>query len=51
LNKNPARRLGGGVEDANEVRRHPYFAGVDWNALFSKTMTPPFIPTIVILIF
>ncbi|KAJ3118144.1 Serine/threonine kinase [Phlyctochytrium bullatum] len=46
LNKDPARRLGGGKLDAEEVKRHPYFAGVDWNAFMQKRVPPPWKPTI-----
>ncbi|KAI8848828.1 kinase-like domain-containing protein [Chytridium lagenaria] len=42
----PARRLGGGKLDAEEVKRHPYFAGVDWNAFMQKKVPPPWKPTI-----
>jgi hypothetical protein len=47
MHKNPARRLGAGREDAEEVKRHPYFTGVDWDALLRKECTPPFVPVIV----
>ncbi|KAJ3207761.1 Serine/threonine kinase [Dinochytrium kinnereticum] len=46
LNKDPARRLGGGKLDAEEVKRHAYFAGVDWNAFMQKRVAPPWKPTI-----
>jgi hypothetical protein len=48
MHKNPARRLGAGRDDAEEVKRHPYFTGVDWEALLRRETTPPFVPTIVI---
>ncbi|KAJ1290170.1 hypothetical protein BS78_02G223000 [Paspalum vaginatum] len=43
LEKDPARRLGfaGG---ADEVRAHPFFAGVAWD-LLQEVSRPPFIPT------
>lgn len=47
LHKNPARRLGASRDDAEEVKRHPYFTGVDWEALFKRETVPPFVPTIV----
>lgn len=47
MNKNPARRLGGGRLDAEEIKRHPYFAGVDWQAFMEKRVTPPWMPIIV----
>ena len=28
LNKNPKKRLG--VNDKNEIKRHPFFRGLDW---------------------
>ncbi|KAI9295020.1 kinase-like protein [Neoconidiobolus thromboides FSU 785] len=46
LNRDPNRRLGGGIEDALEVKRHPYFKGVVWEDYLSKSVTPPHIPTI-----
>ena len=49
MHKNPARRLGASKDDAEEVKRHPYFTGVDWDALLRKETTPPFVPVIVSL--
>ncbi|KAL3893923.1 MAG: hypothetical protein SGCHY_005565, partial [Lobulomycetales sp.] len=46
LNKNPSRRLGAGKLDAEEVKRHPYFTGADWDAMLRKEITPPWKPTI-----
>ncbi|KAI8894225.1 kinase-like domain-containing protein [Globomyces pollinis-pini] len=46
MHKNAARRLGAGRDDAEEVKRHPYFTGVDWDALLAKNCTPPFVPVI-----
>ncbi|KAJ3184872.1 Serine/threonine kinase [Gaertneriomyces sp. JEL0708] len=46
MNKNPARRLGGGRLDAEEIKRHPYFAGVDWEAFMELRVQPPWVPTI-----
>ncbi|KAK7992503.1 kinase-like domain-containing protein [Apiospora saccharicola] len=43
LNRNPKHRLGA-VEDAEELKRHPFFADVDWEALSKKLITPPFKP-------
>jgi serine/threonine protein kinase len=43
LNRNPRHRLGanGG---ATELRSHPFFADVDWEALGKKRVVPPFKP-------
>uniref|UniRef100_A0AAR2M0F7 protein kinase C n=1 Tax=Pygocentrus nattereri TaxID=42514 RepID=A0AAR2M0F7_PYGNA len=46
LQKNPEKRLGAGEHDANEVKRHWFFKGVDWEALLAKRVKPPFLPTI-----
>lgn len=46
MNKNPSRRLGAGKLDAEEVKRHPYFTGADWDAMLRKEITPPWKPTI-----
>ncbi|KAK7976738.1 hypothetical protein PG989_015201 [Apiospora arundinis] len=43
LNRNPKHRLGA-VDDAEELKRHPFFADVDWDALSKKLITPPFKP-------
>ncbi|KAJ3327790.1 Serine/threonine kinase [Blyttiomyces sp. JEL0837] len=46
LKKDPTRRLGGGRSDAEEVKRHPYFSGVDWDAVMQKRVQPTWKPTI-----
>ncbi|KAI4877419.1 hypothetical protein NFI96_011717, partial [Prochilodus magdalenae] len=46
LQKKPEKRLGAGEQDANEVKRHRFFQGVDWEALLAKRVKPPFLPTI-----
>lgn len=46
LERNPERRLGGGKGDAQEVKNHPFFAGVNWDDMLAKRVTPPFLPTI-----
>ncbi|XP_030647332.1 serine/threonine-protein kinase N2 [Chanos chanos] len=46
LRRNPERRLGAGEKDAEEVKKHPFFRTVDWNALLAKKVKPPFVPTI-----
>lgn len=42
LTVNPAERLGYG--GADEIKRHPYFKGIDWDNLFNEI--PSFIPTL-----
>jgi protein-serine/threonine kinase len=43
LNRNPKHRLGA-QDDAEELKRHPFFADIDWEALSKKLITPPFKP-------
>ena len=43
LNRNPKHRLGA-IDDAEELKRHPFFADIDWEALTRKLITPPFKP-------
>ncbi|ORY57534.1 kinase-like domain-containing protein [Pseudomassariella vexata] len=43
LNRNPKHRLGA-VDDAEELKRHPFFADIDWDILTKKLITPPFKP-------
>ncbi|XP_048043773.1 serine/threonine-protein kinase N2 isoform X2 [Megalobrama amblycephala] len=46
LQKNPEKRLGAGDQDANEVKKHRFFQGIDWEALLAKRVKPPFLPSI-----
>ncbi|KAL1636553.1 Serine/threonine-protein kinase [Neofusicoccum ribis] len=43
LNRNPKHRLGAN-RDAEELKAHPFFADVDWDALAKKNLVPPFKP-------
>jgi len=43
LNRNPKHRLGA-TDDAEELKRHAFFADIDWEALAKKLITPPFKP-------
>lgn len=49
MTKNPAKRLGcvaaHGTEEA--IRNHPFFRDMDWDALESRRVKPPFKPKIV----
>lgn len=40
LTKDPEKRL----TDPEEIRKHPWFKGVDWDAIRNKEVTPPIIP-------
>ncbi|EEB18286.1 Ribosomal protein S6 kinase alpha-5, putative [Pediculus humanus corporis] len=46
LVKNPRKRLGGGEDDAEELKRHQFFAGTDWTELARKNIPAPFVPKI-----
>ncbi|KAF8334556.1 kinase-like domain-containing protein [Amanita rubescens] len=43
LKKNPAERLRIGLD----MTSHPYFAGVDWEAMRNRTVLPPWVPDFV----
>lgn len=42
LNRNPLQRLG--ANGGAEVRAHPFFATIDWDALYARKIPPPFKP-------
>lgn len=41
LNRNPVARLGSGPDDAEEIKRHPFFAEIDWNKLMNREYEVP----------
>ena len=41
LQKDPKKRLGGNIKDAQEIKEHPYFSDVDWEKVYYKKITPP----------
>jgi len=45
LNRNPKHRLGA-QRDAAELKDHPFFKSIDWDALAQKQVTPPFKPVV-----
>ncbi|ORX79762.1 protein kinase-A catalytic subunit [Anaeromyces robustus] len=44
LTKDITQRLGNLVGEAEDVKRHPWFRHVNWQALYNKEVIPPFIP-------
>jgi len=47
LCRDPTQRLGCGKDGGEEVMRHPFFAGIDFEKLLNKTYQPPFKPKVV----
>jgi len=45
LNRNPKNRLGA-QRDTAELKEHPFFKSIDWEALGKKQVTPPFKPNV-----
>ena len=46
LQADPQRRLGCGVAGAMDVKNHPWFAGVHWDALSRRLIQAPFTPPV-----
>ncbi|XP_044277259.1 ribosomal protein S6 kinase alpha-2 isoform X2 [Varanus komodoensis] len=44
--RNPSNRLGAGLDGVEEIKRHPFFATIDWNKLYRKEIKPPFKPAV-----
>ncbi|XP_025029213.1 ribosomal protein S6 kinase alpha-3 isoform X1 [Python bivittatus] len=42
--RNPANRLGAGPDGVEEIKRHTFFATIDWNKLYRREINPPFKP-------
>ncbi|KAF9935044.1 Serine/threonine kinase [Linnemannia zychae] len=46
LTRDPEKRLGSGKTDAEEIKRHPFFKGVNWQDILDKKVPPPFFPKV-----
>ncbi|KNC80538.1 AGC/RSK/RSKP70 protein kinase [Sphaeroforma arctica JP610] len=46
LRRNTNNRLGSGPSDVEEIKAHPFFAGVDWNAMLRRELEPPIKPSL-----
>jgi serine/threonine protein kinase len=44
LEKDPTKRLGSSIDNAADIKKHPWFAKLDWDNLMKKTIEPPFKP-------
>jgi len=42
LQKNPNDRIG--CKNSDEIKNHPWFEKVNWNALYTKSIKSPFVP-------
>lgn len=47
LLRDPIRRLGAGEDDAEAIKRHPFFRDVNFDDVHHKRIPPPYKPTIV----
>ena len=41
MNRDVHKRLGAGKRDMEEIKEHPFFKDVDWNAIYSREIPPP----------
>ncbi|KAI9287054.1 kinase-like domain-containing protein [Umbelopsis sp. AD052] len=46
LQRDPALRLGAGPNGPMEICSHAYFDDLDWDDVYSKRITPPYIPNL-----
>jgi hypothetical protein len=46
LELNPDKRLGSGETDALEIKKHPFFADVDFDAVYNKKIPPTYFPNV-----
>ncbi|CAM9492144.1 unnamed protein product [Ectocarpus fasciculatus] len=47
LTRDPSKRLGSSLDDAQEVERHPFFAPLDWDRVMRREVAPPWEPMLV----
>jgi serine/threonine protein kinase len=44
LERDPAKRLGCGADGIEEIKRHKFFAGIDWTKMNNREVKPPHQP-------
>lgn len=44
--RNPANRLGSGPNEGREIQAHPFFVSINFEKLYAKAITPPFVPSL-----
>lgn len=44
LERDPDNRLGGGDTHVEDIKRHKFFAAIDWEALAEQKLKPPIVP-------
>lgn len=47
LTRDPSKRLGSSLDDAQEVQRHPFFGPLDWDMIMRREVAPPWEPNVV----
>ncbi|NP_001296675.1 serine/threonine-protein kinase N2-like [Hydra vulgaris] len=46
LRKNPERRLGSSIKDAEDIKKQPFYKDMKWDSLIQRKLKTPFIPTV-----
>eukprot|EP00037_Helgoeca_nana_P032154 m.412471 g.412471 ORF g.412471 m.412471 type:complete len:770 (-) comp28856_c0_seq1:175-2484(-) len=46
LDRNPSTRLGCGPNGKETIKKHPFFASLDWGKMARKEITPPYKPDV-----
>ena len=46
--ESPSERLGYGNNGVKDVQKHKWFKGFNWEGLKKRTLTPPFVPKVII---
>lgn len=46
LSIDPEERIGNGKDGANEVKKHKWFRGVDWDLVYERKIPAPWVPSL-----